>query len=274
MDGLAAAVSIWLTVSGTPLTGPLVQESTAKAIQGEGMYGRSSREVWDHAKIVLQKAGFRPERQDNKTQILVTQWRSYDDALFPALTLEPDERVKRVQLHLMVATTHEPARVVVGSIVEVERRANNRTDTLLKYRVSPIEDWFLTALGDQIGAKHEPTAATMTGRSEQAARLASAAATCAPQAGAGVKPPVKLSDVQPVFPAEGFGSGQGKVLLQAVITEHGSMTELRVANPTQQFAHYEASARAAVSLWRYKPPSKDGCPMPMFSTVTVTYTIR
>ena len=229
--------------------------------------------MWDQAKIVLQKAGFRSERQDTKNQIFVTQWRSYDAALFPALTLGPDERAKRVQLHVMVATTHEPARVVVGSIVEVERRANNRTDTLLKYRVIPIEEWFLTALGDQIGAKHEATAATMTGRSEQAARLASDAATCAP-AGAAEKPPVKLSDVQPVFPAEGFGSGQGKVLLQAVITEHGSMTELRVANPTQQFAHYEASARAAVSLWRHKPPSKDGCPMPMFSTVTVTHTIR
>ena len=78
-------------------------------------------------------------------------------------------------------------------------------------------------------------------------------------------------DVQPVFPAEGFGSGQGKVLLQAVITEHGSMTELRVANPTQQFAHYRRQ-RGPRSVCGGKPPSKDGCPMPMFSTVTVTYT--
>ena len=242
-------------------------------IPGEAIYPRPSREVWEHARTVLQKAGFRSQRQDNKTQLFVTQWRSYAKDLFPPLTLAPGDRPQRVQLHVMVATTHEPARVMVGSIVEVERRGERRMDTVFAYRVSEVERWFLDALDAQTGVKHEPMTSTFEARLEQARRLGNAA-PCVPTAGGGVAAPVKLSNVEPLFPAQGFGSGEGKVLLNAVITEHGSMTNLSIVSPSSRYPHYEASARAAVSLWRFKPPTKDGCPIATFFTVTVTYSIR
>ena len=147
-------------------------------------------------------------------------------------------------------------------------------DTVFAYRVSEVEQWFLDALDAQVGVKHEPMASTFEARVEQAKRLGSAA-PCVPAAGdGGVAAPVKLSNVEPLFPAQGFGSGEGKVLLQAVITEHGSMTNLRIVSPSSRYPHYEASARAAVSLWRFKPPLKDGCPISTFFSVTVTYSIR
>ncbi len=271
---------ISLLVLLTLVTAPsfaLAQQAEAplSTIPGEGIYPRSSREVWDHAKAVLQKAGFKSERQDSKNQIFVTQWRSYDTERFPPLTSDPAYRVRRVQLHLMVAPQLEPARVVVGAIVETERRVQNRNETLLMYRANALEQWFLDALDAEVGVKHEPMASTFDARAEQAKRLGNASPPCVPAPGGG-RPaaPVKLSDVRPVFPAQGFGSGEGKVWLQAVITEHGSLINLRIVNPSQQYAHYESSARGAVSLWRFKAPSQGGCPISTLFTVSVSYNIR
>ena len=269
----ASLLGVLLAVFTLPSAAAAQQTDTpSAAIQGEAVYPRPSREIWDHVKAVLEKSGFRADRQDNKNQIVVTQWRRYDAALFPALPLAPSDTARRLQLHIMVGTSHEPARVMVGSIVEVERRVVNKTDTMLSYRVTDVEEWFFDALDTRVGVKHEPMATSFGARTEQGTRLSGATPCVA--AGGDVAKPVRLSDVRPVFPAQGFGSGEGKVALRGMITEHGSLTELSIPNPNPRYSHYEASARAAVSLWRFKPPSLGGCPISTLFSITVSYTIR
>ena len=250
----------------------------ASAVPGEGIYPRPSRVVWEQAKALLQTAGFRVERQDNKHQIFVTQWRNYDAVVLPdsgTLGLDPRDRVKKLQLHLMVSPDHEPVRLAIGSIVELERREGNRTSTILGYRVRSIEDWFLERLDERVGAKHEPLQSTLVGRSEQAGRLGSAPA-CVPKPVPNAKPspPVKVSEVRPIFPAQGYLSRGAGVQVRGMLSEHGTLNDLVIVDPSPQFAHFESSARAAASLWRFRPVMSGGCPVPASFTVFVTYAVR
>ena len=261
--------------------GPRVagEQATPETIAGEAIYPRPSLEVWGHATGLLRDWKFSFEKEDKKHQVIVTRWRGYDETIFPkpvALGLRPDDRVKKIQLHVMVSSLHEPARVAVGSLLEVERVEEGSWKPVLAYRMPALEEWLLGALDDRVGAQHEALAATVEARTKQAARLG-VAPTCSGVANvAGEKPvqPSKTSDVQPIFPAEGLRSVQRKVVLMGTLTEHGTLSNLTVSNPSTEFAYYEGSARAAVSLWRFRPATQAGCPIAIPSSVSVNYTLR
>ena len=268
-----------LALCASPSIPVASQPEAPGTIPGESMYPRASREVWDHAKNVLQTTGFRTERQDNKHQVLVTQWRNYDADVLPdvgTLGLDPRDRVKKLQLHLMVSPDHEPARVAIGSVVELERREGNRVSTMMGYRVRGIEDWFLQRLDERAGATHESLRSTFEARAEQAKRLGAGIPSCLPQPSASGKAsaPVKTSEVHPIFPAQGYSSGPGVVAVQGVVTEHGTLNDLTVVDAAPQKAHFQSSARAAASLWRFRPTIYNGCPVPVSLTVTVNFMLR
>ena len=82
MNGLASAVCIWLALSLPSASASHFQESADKTIPGEGMYPRSSRGVGP-SQDRSAEGRIQVGRQDTKNQIFVTQWRSYDAALFP-----------------------------------------------------------------------------------------------------------------------------------------------------------------------------------------------
>ena len=268
------------------LTMPAERRPTAPAaeptLQGEAMYPRPARQVWTEVQALVREFGFRTSKNDGKNQVIVTHWRTYDARLLPdagALGLAAADRPVRIQLHIAVDTDREPARLVVGSIVETERRDAGRVATVLAYRPVAIDAWFFATLDGRLGVAGEPMAGTVNGRQAQAVRLRPAGLSdpCVPPSAAtspGVSAPRKISDVSPVFPAQGFESGRRQVRVNGWMTEHGTLTNLAVANPSAQFAHFEASARAAVGLWRFRPAMKGGCPMSISMMVTVNYTIR
>jgi TonB family protein len=251
-------------------------------LQGEAMYPRPARHVWTEVQALLREFGFRMNKNDGKNQVIVTHWRTYDARLLPdaaALGLPAADRPVKIQLHIAVDPEREPARLVVGSIVETERRDAGRVATVLAYRPVAIDAWFFATLDRRLGVAGEPMAGTVDGRQTQAARLRPAGLSdpCVPPSAAtipGISAPRKISDVSPVFPAQGFESGRRQVQVNGWMTEHGTLTNLAVANPSAQFAHYETSARAAVGLWRFRPAMKGGCPMSIPMMVTVNYTIR
>jgi hypothetical protein len=254
-------------------------EQPVSTIPGEAIYPRPSQEVWGHVTALLREWKFSVQKEDKKNQVIVTQWRDYDETVMltsAELGLRPDDRVKKIQLHIMVAADHEPARVIVGSIVELDRREGNRTTSVMGYRVLDIEDWFLARLDERVGAKHELLGSTFSARVEQAKRLGIGAPSCSPKGDPKGKPspPVKLSDVRPIFPAQGFSSGPRTVEVRGVLTEHGTLTDLVIVDPAPQFAHFQSSARAAAGLWRFRPTIHDGCPVPVTFTVTVNYRIQ
>lgn len=258
----------------------LVGAQTPATIQGEAIYPKPAAEVWHQAKALLQDLKFRTEKDDKNNQVFVTQWRNYDPAVLPdvgTLGLDPRDRVKNMQLHLTVSPDHEPARIAVGSIVELERREASRTTSVMGYRVRAIEDWFLVKLDERMGAKHEPLAKDFNARVEQATRLGGSTKPCTvPERRAGAKPtaPVRISEVRPIFPAEGYSSGPKVINVQGVVTEHGTLIDLTIADASPQFAHFQSSARGAASLWRFRPSVYEGCPIVVFLTVRVNYTLR
>jgi TonB family protein len=90
---------------------------------------------------------------------------------------------------------------------------------------------------------------------------------------AGVTAPQKMRNVNPVYPARARSERvQGIVVLEALITTEGCVSELGVArsvHPQLDFA-----ALRAVMGWRYAPALVDGVPAPVFMTVTVNFTLQ
>jgi hypothetical protein len=260
-----------------------IPDTAATTIPGEAMYPRASKHIWNDLQGIVAQLGFRTEKNDKKRQVLVTSWRSYDESVFPnaaALALAPTDRPLRLQLHLAVAPEREPARVVVGAIVEVERREKAPTTKFLLYRPPAVDAWFLALLDARARVPHEPMAANWDARKSQATRLMPVGLTdpCLSNspvdANATVTPAVKVSDVQPVFPGGELGSIDRKVQIGASLTEHGTLINLRAENPSPEFAIFEASARAALGLWRFAPAMRGGCPIVAMSSVTVNYAVR
>ena len=88
----------------------------------------------------------------------------------------------------------------------------------------------------------------------------------------GVAAPTKIRSVNPVYPETARVKRiEGVVILDAVITTEGCVSELAVArsvHPQLDFA-----ALRAVMRWRYTPTILEGEPVPVFMTVTVNFTL-
>lgn len=88
--------------------------------------------------------------------------------------------------------------------------------------------------------------------------------------GGDVKEPVELTRVQPTYPEEARKNRiQGKVILQAVINDKGSVTKVEaVESPDPMLTD---AAIEAVKKWTYKPATKKGKPVKVLLTVTVAF---
>jgi hypothetical protein len=150
---------------------------------------------------------------------------------------------------------------------------------VLIYRKSVLENWFFERLDAAIGVPHEPMAATWVGRRDQALKLMPPGLSdpCLSDVrdyAIGLTPPVRVNEVRPVFPAQGFETGEAEMQLTALLTEHGTLTNIEVPKPVARFAHYEASARAATGLWRFEPARRAGCPIVSGVFLEVRYKLR
>jgi protein TonB len=85
--------------------------------------------------------------------------------------------------------------------------------------------------------------------------------------------PEPINHVRPRYPDEAKQFRiQGVVVLDAMISESGSISELHVARPVVG-GGLEESAVEAVRQWRYLPTPKDGQPVSVGTCVTVTYEV-
>ena len=87
-----------------------------------------------------------------------------------------------------------------------------------------------------------------------------------------MQPPVPVSQPQPDYPETARRARvEGKVILQAVITESGTVESVKVlrSNPL-----LDEAAIAAVRRWRYKPATLDGQPVKVYFTVIVTFKLE
>jgi TonB family protein len=113
----------------------------------------------------------------------------------------------------------------------------------------------------------EATAATR----EKAAAAARAKVARAPiRVGGQIKPPVKIKDVPPVYPAVAQSARvQGDVIIEATVGEDGKIADARVVKSVPLL---DQAALDAVKQWEYQPSLLNGVPTPVVMTVTVKFT--
>jgi TonB family protein len=89
--------------------------------------------------------------------------------------------------------------------------------------------------------------------------------------GGDVRPPAKVVNIPPTYPAEALSAGvQGVVAIEATIDETGSVTEARVLKSVPEL---DDAALEAVRQWKYTPTLMNGAAVPVIMTVTINFTL-
>ena len=90
--------------------------------------------------------------------------------------------------------------------------------------------------------------------------------------GSGIRTPVKVFDVAPVYPAIARTAHvQGVVILEALLDAQGRVESMRVL---RSIPLLDQAAIDAVQQWRYTPTQLNGRPVPVVMTVTVNFTLQ
>ncbi|HEX7086744.1 MAG TPA: M56 family metallopeptidase [Vicinamibacterales bacterium] len=87
--------------------------------------------------------------------------------------------------------------------------------------------------------------------------------------GGNIKPPTKVKDVHPVYPAAAREAGvEGVVILEARIDENGRVSHARVL---KSIPLLDQAALDAVQQWEFQPTLMNGAPVPVIMTVTIAF---
>jgi len=90
--------------------------------------------------------------------------------------------------------------------------------------------------------------------------------------GGDIRPPQKIRDAAPHYPAIALAAHkQGVVILEALIGEDGSVTNLKVLRGIPLL---DDAAMEAVRQWRFAPTLLNGQPVPVVMTVTVSFSLN
>ena len=89
--------------------------------------------------------------------------------------------------------------------------------------------------------------------------------------GSAIRPPTKIVDVKPVYPAIAQSARvQGVVILELAIAADGSVTEAKVL---RSIPLLDQAAIDAVRQWKFTPTVLAGAAVPVIMTVTVNFTL-
>lgn len=125
------------------------------------------------------------------------------------------------------------------------------------------------AAADAVTGKEKADAVAAKAKADAAA--AKARARRAPvRIGGQIKPPTKVKDVKPVYPAIARSAGvAGVVTIEATIGEDGKVIEAKVV---RSIPLLDQAALDAVRQWEYMPSLLNGVPVPVLVTVTINFT--
>lgn len=95
-----------------------------------------------------------------------------------------------------------------------------------------------------------------------------------PATSQGTSPPRPIEKRNPTYPEKARELGvSGVVSFVADVTREGTVSSVRVIEVPQEDLGFEGAVEDAVSKWRFEPVMWDGAPMPLWMTVTVSFTI-
>ncbi len=125
------------------------------------------------------------------------------------------------------------------------------------------------AVADAAAGREKAEARAAREKVEAAAR-AKAARAAPVRVGGQIKPPTKIKDVAPVYPAIARDARvQGAVVVEATIGPDGKVEDARVV---RSIPLLDQAALDAVKQWEYMPTLLNGVPTPVVVTVTINFT--
>jgi protein TonB len=90
--------------------------------------------------------------------------------------------------------------------------------------------------------------------------------------GGNIKAPIKLRNVNPVYPPIALASGvQGVVIIEARIEPDGTVGEAQIL---RSIPLLDEAALDAVRQWQFTPTLLNGEPVPVLMTTTVNFTLQ
>jgi TonB family protein len=125
------------------------------------------------------------------------------------------------------------------------------------------------AAADAAAGKEKADAVAAKKKADAAA--ARAKASVAPvRIGGQIKPPLKIKDVKPVYPAIAQSARvAGVVTIEATIGPDGKVIDAKVVRSVPLL---DQAALDAVRQWEYRPTLLNGVPVPVLVTVTINFT--
>jgi protein TonB len=91
--------------------------------------------------------------------------------------------------------------------------------------------------------------------------------------GGQVQPPTLIRRVEPTYPPMAVSAHlQGVVILEAIVNEEGTVTEVKVLRSVNPLLDREALT--AVRQWRYAPVVLNGTPVPFVLSVSLSFSLR
>ena len=256
--------------------------SAGPASQGR-FFNRRSTEAWRLAQQRLSELGLATDKVDRANQVVLTRWRDFGARgmeWLPAPALARGYIAARVRFEVFVSPYAEPARVYVGSFIEVRQQGvpENRGAVLDNNAAAN------SALLSEIARALREDGVPIPRDPEQRRKLAlsilvDAADRCLQQGppladpkGLPVKPPEKIpvSQFEIEFPLAAATRGEGAVQAGFTVQEDGAVSDVHLlgAHPGYQF---EIAAMGPLSLPPYSPTKVDGCPVPAVIAYTVDY---
>jgi TonB family protein len=182
----------------------------------------------------------------------------------------------------MASASSAGAEKYAAASLEEAQAAQAALDTELKVQEGKLIKSYDRARELAVAAKAaaDKAAADATSARESAeadeARKARAAAARrerlakAVRVGGQIRPPVKVKDVAPLYPAIAQSARvQGDVVIEATIDEEGKVADARVVKSVPLL---DQAALDAVRQWEYQPSLLNGVPTPVVMTVTIKFT--
>ena len=124
------------------------------------------------------------------------------------------------------------------------------------------------AVADAVAGKERADAIAVKEKAAAAARAK--AKLAAVRVGGQIKPPTKIKDVQPVYPAIARSARvAGVVTIEAMIGPDGKVMDATVV---RSIPLLDQAALDAVQQWEYTPTLLNGVPVPVLVTVTINFT--
>ena len=124
------------------------------------------------------------------------------------------------------------------------------------------------AAADAIAVKEKADAIAAKEQADAAARAKAKAA--AVRVGGKIKPPTKIKDVKPVYPAMAQSARiGGVVIIEATIGPDGKVIDTKILRSVPLL---DQAALDAVRQWEYTPTLLNGVPVPVVVTVTINFT--